>query len=205
MLQSCRNTTKDNKMEDISKENNKENFISVSQKIRKSKKLPKSMRSEHFVLLSKIIPKEDNSIKISFLLAYGSGMRISEVLKCEQKHFDKNRIFIPESKNGVERYVPIPKGWKEEFFKNLPLSKGSSIKTGSRRLQRGFKKYCKLAKLPEFYTFHSLRHGFATRCLESGMPLNQVQMLLGHDNIATTSIYVKANPIDAIKNYMENF
>lgn len=52
---------------------------------------------------------------------------------------------------------------------------------------------------------HSLRHGFATRCLESGIPINQVQMLLGHSNVSTTSIYVKANPIDAIKNYEELF
>ncbi|HEY0088226.1 MAG TPA: tyrosine-type recombinase/integrase, partial [Candidatus Lokiarchaeia archaeon] len=61
------------------------------------------------------------------------------------------------------------------------------------------------AKLPEFYTFHSLRHGFATRLLESGVPINQVQVLMGHSNISTTSIYLKANPIDAIKSYEDLF
>lgn len=166
---------------------------------RKSRKIPKSVRSEEFKLYSSIIPKKDVKARISSLLAYGSGLRISEVLRCDIPHFQGDKLFIPESKYGVERYVPIPKGWKEEFLKHLPL------KTTSRTLQRKFKKYSKKAGLPDHYSFHSLRHGFATRCIESGMPLNMVQVLLGHSNISTTSVYIKANPIDAIKNYMENF
>jgi integrase len=126
-------------------------------------------------------------------------MRISEVLRCKKENFKDKSLFIPESKYGVERYVAIPKGWKEEFFKELP------IKVTSRTLERKFRKYTKKANLDQKYTFHSLRHGFATRCLESGIPINQVQMLLGHSNVSTTSIYVKANPIDAIKNYEDLF
>ena len=63
----------------------------------------------------------------------------------------------------------------------------------------------KKAKLNPLYSFHSLRHGFATRLLESGMPPNHVQVLLGHSNLSTTSIYTTANPIDAIKSYEEVF
>ena len=73
------------------------------------------------------------------------------------------------------------------------------------RLQRNFKTACVKAKLNSLYTFHSLRHGFATRLHESGTPLNQVQVLLGHSNISTTSVYVKANPLDAIKSYEDLF
>jgi len=183
-------------MDDIIKETT---IQEVSQKtLKRKRKLPKAVRPEEFKELIKVIPSKDKIAKISFLLAYGVGMRISEVLRCSKEHFKEN-LFIPESKYGVERYVPIPKGWREEFFKELP------IKVTSRTLQRKFKKYCKLSKLDPNYSFHSLRHGFATRCLENGMPINQVQMLLGHSNVATTSIYVKANPIDAIKNYEELF
>lgn len=173
--------------------------------MKKNKRLPKAVRPEEFIKYIKIIPKKDYLSKISSLLAYGSGLRISEVLRCDKEHFRGDSLFIPQSKYGVERVVPIPKGWKNEFFIYLPLKKNLSIKSASRTLQRKFKKYSKLAGLNELYSFHSLRHGFATRCLESGMPLNMVQVLLGHSNISTTSIYVKANPIDAIKNYMENF
>lgn len=173
--------------------------ISVAKSKRNTKKLPKSVRPEEFKLLIEAIPKKDFKSRIAFLLAYASGLRISEVLRCSPEHFRINSLFIPESKNGVERVVPIPKGWKKEFLKVLPL------KITARSLQRAFIKYAKKINLNPLYTFHSLRHGFATRLLEAGAPINQVQVLLGHANISTTSIYTKANPQDAIKSYEELF
>jgi len=166
---------------------------------KKSRKLPKSVRPEEFKLLIEATPKKDMVARVGFLLAYASGLRVSEVLRCKVEHFKQNSIFIPESKYGVERFVPIPKGWRDYFLKELPL------KTTARTLQRKFKKYSKKCNLPDYYTFHSLRHGFATRALESGVPINQVQRLLGHSNISTTSIYTKANPFDAIKSYEDLF
>lgn len=167
---------------------------------RKSQRLPKSVRPEEFVALIKKVPVKDQITRIAFLLAYGSGMRISEVLRCSKEHFRSNKsIFIPESKNGVERVVPLPKGWREPFLKKLPLN------TSSRTLQRKFKSYAKKASINPLHTFHGLRHGFATRFIESGGKLNQLQLLLGHSNLSTTSIYVKANPIDALKAYEELF
>ncbi|MFA5395235.1 MAG: site-specific integrase [Methanogenium sp.] len=176
---------------------------------KKERKIPKCVREEDFISLIKIIPKKDFFSRVGFLLGYGSGMRVSEIVKCSKDHFKVNSIFIPESKYGVERIVPIPKGWKEEFMKYLPLSKygkgNKKVESSIRKLQRRFEKYKTIAKLPKYYTIHSLRHGFGTRNLERGMPINQVQLLMGHSNIATTSIYLKANPIDAIKSYEDLF
>ncbi len=166
---------------------------------KKSGKIPKAVRVEEFKLLIQKVPRDDYIARVSFLLAYGSGLRVSEVVRCEKEHIKGNTIFIPESKNGVERIVPKPKGWRDVFLKYLP------IKVTVRTLQRKFRKYSVLAKLSDYYTFHSLRHGFATRLLESGVPINQVQVLLGHSNISTTSIYTKANPHDAIKSYEDLF
>jgi integrase/recombinase XerD len=90
--------------------------------MKKSRKLPKAIRPEEFKELIKAIPKKDMIARISFLLAYGSGMRVSEVLRCRKEHFRSNSIFIPESKYGVERVVPTPKGWKE-IFSNLIVQK----------------------------------------------------------------------------------
>lgn len=166
---------------------------------RKSRKLPKSVRKDEWEKLVKVITKKDKTALVSFLLAYGSSMRISEVLRCDPKHFRSDSIFIPESKYGVERVVPIPKGWRKIFLELLPLQ------CSARTLQRKFKAYAKKADLNPLYTFHSLRHGFATRALESGIPINQVQIALGHANIATTSIYTKAAPQDLLKSYEEKF
>lgn len=171
----------------------------MKNKSKKSRKIPKAVRPEEFKLLINKVPKKDLIARISFLLAYASGLRVSEVLRCRKEHFKENTLFVPESKYGVERIVPRPKGWKDIFHNELPL------KTTARTLQRKFKKYTLAAKLSDYYTFHSLRHGFATRSLESGVPLNQVQVLLGHSNIATTSVYTKANPHDAIKSYEDLF
>jgi len=171
----------------------------LENKKRSSRKLPKSVRLEEWDKLIKVIPSKDKTALISFLLAYGASMRISEVLRCKQEHFRENSIFIPESKYGVERVVPIPKGWRKDFFNFLPINKGK------RTLQRKFKKYALKAGLNPLYTFHSLRHGFATRAVEAGIPLNQVQIALGHSNIATTSIYTKASPQDLLKSYEDKF
>jgi len=185
----------------------KNNYRSVTKVKKKGRKIPKCVRYEEFFKLIRKIPKKDNTSRIAFLLSYGAGMRLSEVLRCSPEHFKPNSIFIPESKYGVERIVPIPKGWKQGFTDKLPLFQESHAKFQSkaRILQRKFTKFKKKAGLPDYYTFHSLRHGFATRCIEQGMPPNQVQVLLGHSNLATTSVYTKANPKDALNKFEEVF
>lgn len=180
-------------------ESEKEMSLIEEKTKRISRKIPKCVRTDEFKLLIQAIPKKDVIARISFLLAYAAGLRLSEVKRVLLEHLRENSIFVPESKYGLERIVPLPKGWKQEFVKELPLKKSK------RTLERKFRKYAALAKLPKHYTFHSLRHGFATRLLESGVPLNQVQVLLGHSNISTTSIYIKANPFDALKSYEELF
>ena len=167
---------------------------------KKSRKLPKSVRPEEWILLVKSIPPKDKIAIVSFLLAYGAGMRLSEVKRCKKEHFQSDgMIFVPESKYGVERKVPIPKGWRKDFFAYLP------IKKSTRTIQRKFRKYSEKAGLNPLYTFHSLRHGFATRLLESGTPINLVSLALGHSDISTTGIYVKGSPTDLLKHYNEGF
>lgn len=174
--------------------------------MKKSRKLPKCLREEEWEPFFNSISIKDKKFRIAVVLAYQCGMRLSEVLRFDVEHFTRNSIFIPESKYGVERYVPIPKDWsKLGDGWQVKLSKQVPLKTSGRTLQRKFRKYAALAGLNPKYTFHSLRHGFAVRCLEKGMPINQLQVLLGHANIATTSIYVKANPQDAIKSYEDFF
>lgn len=170
---------------------------------RRKKLLPKSLKQEEFKLLIKNIPnkKTYKESKVAFLLAYESGLRIAEVKKLEPKDFDlkQKSIFVREGKFGKDRVVPLPKTWKSWMFDYIP------IKKCIRSLQRNFNICKNRATLKEDYTFHSLRHGFATRLLESGIPLNQIQLLMGHSNISSTNVYLTARPLDALKSYEELF
>ncbi len=164
-----------------------------------SKKLVKALTPEEFVKLINAVPIKDRLTRTAFLLAYGSGLRVSEVVNLKKDDIKDNYISIWDSKGGKDRTVPKPKGWKEYMMQEIPIRKTE------RTLQRKFRKYCELARLPTHYVFHSLRHGFGTRMVERGVPLNQLQLLLGHSSLSVTNVYTKARPQDALKSYEELF
>ena len=160
------------------------------------KKLPAYMSEEEFKHLVKSTQKRH--LKLAFILAFYSGLRISEVVNLKKEDFDLpgKRINIRGGKGGKDRVVPLPKGFPEAYLEFVPYP------FGKRYLQKAFKKAITEAKITKTgLTFHSLRHSFAVMCLNRGMPLNHVQILLGHENIATTSIYTRVNPTDALKRY----
>jgi integrase/recombinase XerD len=164
-----------------------------------SKTIVKALTPEEFIKLIKAVPRKDKIARISFLLGYGSGLRISEVTNLKKENIQKNYISIWGGKGGKDRTVPKPKGWKQWMKDCIPINR--TVRT----LERKFKKYAKLAGLPGHYVFHSLRHGFGTRSIESGVPLNQLSLLMGHSSISVTDIYTKARPQDALKSYEELF
>ncbi len=171
------------------------------EKKKRTKRLPVGLTEAEFKKLTANTEREHH--KLAFLLGFAAGLRVSEVVNLEKRHIrNDGSILIELGKGGKDRIVPIPKGFKKKHLTSLPIG------VGSRALQKAFLSCCKRAGLlenkPNLH-FHSLRHGFALQCLESGMPLNHLQVLLGHANIATTSQYLRANPKDAIKSYEENF
>ena len=175
----------------------------MSQKERKTKKsIAVSIYADEFVKLIQHTYKEHH--RLAFLLAYGSGLRVSEVVKLEPRDVDlkERKILIREGKGGKDRIVPLPKGFKEKHLLLLPM------KCGVRSLQVAFHDACKRAGLlntkPTLH-FHSLRHGFGYRCVNEGIPIHNVRTLMGHTNISTTNVYLEANPKDALKSYEELF
>ena len=169
---------------------------------KKQKKLPVGLDSAEFIRLIKSTSKENH--KLAYLLGFGSGLRISEILSLESRHIDLNAksILIELGKGSKDRVVPLPKGFKTKHLNMLPLG------ITPRALQKAFKIACRKAGLLETKPtlhFHSLRHGFATQSIEKGVPINQVQLALGHSNVATTGIYLRANPKDMLNSYEDLF
>ena len=163
----------------------------------KRQTLPQAMTDEEFRKIIEVIKSKE--VRTAFLLAYECGLRVSEVIKLQPKDVDikSKKIFIREAKFSKDRVVPLPKTWKNYMIEILPIKK--SIRTLERQLKNAVKKQ----GLNPIYHFHSLRHSFATHLLERGMPINQVQVLMGHSSVGTTNVYIQANPIDALKKYEE--
>lgn len=172
-----------------------------------------SITEEEFIKIIEYI--HSKKVLVACLLAYGSGMRIQEILNLEPDDIRGNIITIRQGKGGKDRKTNKPQGFKEEYRKLLPL-KDKITKMG---IQKSFHKATmdsKINKIIFTYKtkggkernkyrlhFHCLRHSFATRAIEKGVPINQVQLLLGHSNVSTTSKYIRANPIDAIQNIID--
>jgi integrase len=160
------------------------------------KKLPAYLTLDEFMKLIKVVTVPHH--KLAFILGFHSGMRVGEIVHLQKENIDLNgrRIFIKDAKGGKDRVVPLPKGFPQSYLKLIP------IRCGIRALQYAFTKAVKKAGIIKTgLSIHSCRHSFAVHCMEKGIPLNQVQVLLGHENISTTNIYTKINPKDALDNY----
>ena len=168
----------------------------------KAKPLPIEVTQDEYVELLKVT--EFMHHKVAFMLAFESGLRISEVVNLKKEDIDlgNKQIRINMGKFSKDRIVNIPLSWKPAHINFIPL------KCQQRALQKAFIKSALItglkAKKPKIH-FHSLRHGYATEALRSGVDLYTISKLLGHEDISTTTIYAHLCPEDAIKEMTSKF
>jgi len=126
-------------------------------------------------------------------LAY-TGMRRSEILRLLIGDIDFNRytILIRQGKGGKDRVIPMASRIV------IPLRNQCAGKLAQDRVFDGlndasvWRIITSLARAYHLEGFHphSLRHFFATQLVEKGANLRDVEMLLGHESLETTSIYL---------------
>lgn len=174
--------------------------VSPNEQKRKPKRHPVAISEEEFTELIKVCKTKHH--RLAFLLGFGAGMRISEIIKLEPRHINTDSISIEQGKGGKDRTVPLPKGWRQEHLKLIPMP------CGKRALEIAFRRCAAkaglLSKKPTLH-FHSLRHGFATNAVSKNIPIHHVRTLMGHANIQTTNVYLEMNPKEALKSYEELF
>src|SRR3990167_7365347 len=96
------------------------------------KKLPSAVSEEDFVKLIENTKKDEH--KLAFLLGYGAGLRVSEIIKLQPQdvNLKEKKIFIRQGKGAKDRVVPVPKGFKEKHLTMIPF------KVGIRALEYAF-------------------------------------------------------------------
>lgn len=138
-----------------------------------------------------------------FRLIYACGLRISEAATLPVTAIDKTSgLLRVVGKGNKERLVPVPQPvheslrrmWQAEDHRDRHWLFPNSWRTGpvtTNVLVRTFADAVKAANLPggRRATPHTLRHAYATRLFEKKVDTRVVQVLLGHENIATTTIY----------------
>lgn len=80
-----------------------------------------------------------------------------------------------------------------EFKNKYVFGKTASMHYTSDFFSKKFKEAFKKTDIKTDYCFHSLRHGFASRLAQLGVPIITISKLLGHSSISTTMIYSQVN------------
>jgi len=195
----------------------KENPMLSMHRQKKEIKLPKYLtESEIDKLLS--VNNDFNNIKVLrnrliLEMLYSTGMRVSELCSLplksvifNNKEDNNDYIFLTiKGKGQKERIVPIRKQILpilDEYIsltskknqKYLFQSSGKNSFITRRTIENIIKQSAIKANLnPEKISPHTMRHSFATNLLQKGLDIREIQELLGHSSIDTTSIYTKIN------------
>ena len=171
-------------------------------------RLPKSL-SEAQVEALLNAPDTDTALglrdRAMLELLYASGLRVSELVNLPLLSLNmREGVLRITGKGDKERLVPFGEeagDWLQRYLdtaRNELLAKKNSPAVFV--TQRGvamsrvmfwmlIKKYALLADIHVPLSPHTLRHAFATHLLNHGADLRAVQMLLGHADISTTTIY----------------
>ena len=171
------------------------------EKLREDKKPPKHLTHDEMELLRE---SASGIRKVLMEVLYSSGMRVSELvdLNREDVSFSEREFTIRDGKGGKHRVAPMSsrcalvlKRYLDERTDDNPWVIQSNYK---RRMSKSSIEWHmeilgELAGHKRKLTPHVLRHTLATNLLESGMPIDLVQQVLGHESVKTTQVYATTN------------
>ncbi len=182
---------------------------------KKKKPKVKTLCNNEIQRLEQLLWDSNDTISLGILFSLYTGVRIGELcgLRWEDINFNtgtvrisrtveritdmnpsaklKTRVVVstPKTENGL-REIPLPKA----LITFLEMKKSSGqhyLITGTNKhsephtLYIRYKRYLKRHEF-DSYTFHALRHTFATRCIEAGFDAKSLSEILGHSDVSTT-------------------
>ena len=168
--------------------------------VREPRKLPVVLSPEEVVRLLDAAPAL--KYKAALSVAYGAGLRVSEVVALKVGDIDSRRMVvrIEQGKRRKDRYVMLsphllellrawwratrPQGWL--FPGRNPVQPMTT-----RQLNRACHAAADMARIGKPVSMHTLRHSFATHLLEQNIDIRVIQVLLGHAKLDTTALYTR--------------
>lgn len=135
-------------------------------------------------------------------LCYGCGLRVGEAVTVRVRHIDGERglLRIEQGKGAKDRLVTLAPGLLMELRRYwvryrpfdwlFPSSRAPDVPLSITTAQKVFLHAKRQSGVTKDGGIHGLRHAYATHQLESGLPVHQLQRLLGHGNLHSTMRYV---------------
>ncbi len=187
-----------------------DNPLELIESPRLGRKLPDTLAVEEIDNLIEAVDlssKEGERNRAILETLYGCGLRVSELvaLKISDLFFEEGFIKIT-GKGNKQRFVPIAEItekyitiYKDQVRCHQVIQKEDSdtlfLNRRGKQLSRAMiftiiKRLAVEINLQKTISPHTFRHSFATHLLENGADLRSIQMMLGHESITTTEIYV---------------
>lgn len=195
---------------------NRNNAVIIPEDIeqpRKTTKLPVVISEEELKNMIRSTTNFKHKLIISLLFAQGLRLNEAVQLKLEDLDLDRKVIHVKKSKGNKDRRIPMSETIKwmiekyvAEYEPKVYLFNGQFKLTYSgKSIQNIVKQAANQAGIKKTVTPHTLRHSYATHCLENGLDLRYIQEFLGHSSPKTTMIYTHVrsklkviNPFDII-------
>lgn len=134
------------------------------------------------------------------IVALHTGMRKGQILALRWPDIDFRRriLTIHKSKTNMKRGIPLSDTLTNVLHnlrqtRKLVEISGRAFPISDRSLRQGYTKALQRSGIENF-TFHDLRHTFATRLVQSGVDIYSVQKLLGHTTVSMTMRYAHHYP-----------
>jgi integrase/recombinase XerD len=164
------------------------------------RKLPRVLSPEDVARLLEAAPGPGLKHKAALSVAYGAGLRRSEVVALRVSDIDSKRMLIrvEQGKGRKDRHamlspqlLAILRAWWEQCRSRGWLFPGQDplLPITDRQLNRACHAAADAAGLGSWISPHTLRHSFATHLMESGIDVRIIQVLLGHSKLETTARY----------------